>query len=111
MCETHDKLLQLARIITHEAEDQRCSRFIIYFATCACVEYFYRVGVSLTCAADDHRSYTAHVDIPDPVIIPSIAVYSLFNTRALASRDTHKDPCQLRIVPSCAVVALHPSCH
>lgn len=53
MCETHDKLLQLARIITHEAGDQQCSRFIIYFATCACVEYFYRVGIFLTCGADN----------------------------------------------------------
>lgn len=42
-CQASEKLLQLARIIKHEVEQKQASRFIVYFATCACVDYFYRV--------------------------------------------------------------------
>lgn len=42
-CRPSEKLLQLSRIIRHETTSQDSSRFIVYFATCACVDYFYRV--------------------------------------------------------------------
>ncbi|KAI0709464.1 DEAD-domain-containing protein [Earliella scabrosa] len=42
-CRASEKMLQLTRIIRHEVEHERSSRFIVYFATCACVDYFYRV--------------------------------------------------------------------
>ena len=42
-CPASEKMLQLTRIIRHEVETQQSSRFIVYFATCACVDYFYRV--------------------------------------------------------------------
>ncbi|KAJ3545623.1 hypothetical protein NM688_g5605 [Phlebia brevispora] len=41
-CRASEKLLQLARIVKHEVKHQQSSRFIVYFATCACVDYFYR---------------------------------------------------------------------
>ncbi|TFL00460.1 ATP-dependent rRNA helicase spb4 [Pterulicium gracile] len=45
-CEASDKMLQLAKIVEHETQ-KGSSQFIIYFATCACVDYFYR---ALRCA-------------------------------------------------------------
>ncbi|OSD08658.1 DEAD-domain-containing protein [Trametes coccinea BRFM310] len=42
-CAASEKMIQLLRIIRHEVEHQHSARFIIYFATCACVDYFYRV--------------------------------------------------------------------
>ena len=43
VCKASEKLLQLSRLISGECKDHDASRFIIYFATCACVDYFYRV--------------------------------------------------------------------
>ncbi|CCM00388.1 uncharacterized protein FIBRA_02418 [Fibroporia radiculosa] len=42
-CRASEKLLQLARIVSHEVIQHRSARFIVYFSTCACVEYFYRI--------------------------------------------------------------------
>ncbi|KAI0341772.1 DEAD-domain-containing protein [Trametopsis cervina] len=46
-CRASEKLVQLTRIIRHEIQQQQSSRFIVYFSTCACVDYFYRVLPSL----------------------------------------------------------------
>ncbi|KAF8559086.1 DEAD-domain-containing protein [Imleria badia] len=42
-CRTSEKLVQLVRVIEHEVSSHKASHFIVYFATCACVDYFYRV--------------------------------------------------------------------
>ncbi|EPQ55480.1 hypothetical protein GLOTRDRAFT_129657 [Gloeophyllum trabeum ATCC 11539] len=42
-CRASEKVLQLTRIISHELKSNPTSRCIVYFATCACVDYFYRV--------------------------------------------------------------------
>ncbi|GBE82071.1 ATP-dependent rRNA helicase SPB4 [Sparassis crispa] len=42
-CRASEKLLQLSRIVAHEVRQEQSSRFIVYFATCACVEYFYHI--------------------------------------------------------------------
>ncbi|KAI0693285.1 DEAD-domain-containing protein [Cytidiella melzeri] len=42
-CRASEKLIQLSRIISHEIQQQQSSRFIVYFSTCACVDYFYRI--------------------------------------------------------------------
>ena len=43
-CRTSEKLVQLVRVIEHEVSLHKASHFIVYFATCACVDYFYRVS-------------------------------------------------------------------
>ena len=48
VCKTSKKGLQLSQLITNECESHDASRFIIYFATCACVDYFYRVRLLCT---------------------------------------------------------------
>lgn len=45
-CHTSEKLVQLTRIVSHEILKNQSSQFIVYFATCACVDYFYRVAIS-----------------------------------------------------------------
>ncbi|KAF9492819.1 DEAD-domain-containing protein [Pleurotus eryngii] len=42
-CRTSEKLIQLTRVIKHEITQHGTSQLIVYFATCACVDYFYRV--------------------------------------------------------------------
>lgn len=44
-CYASEKLLQLTRIIAFETSQRQSSNLIIYFSTCACVNYFYKVGV------------------------------------------------------------------
>ncbi|KDQ56242.1 hypothetical protein JAAARDRAFT_158206 [Jaapia argillacea MUCL 33604] len=46
-CRASEKTVQLTRIIAHEVSKHQSSRFIVYFATCACVDYFYRILPSL----------------------------------------------------------------
>ncbi|KLO18627.1 DEAD-domain-containing protein [Schizopora paradoxa] len=46
-CEPADKLVQLFRILEHESRNCEAARFIVYFATCACVDYFFRILPSL----------------------------------------------------------------
>lgn len=43
-CQASEKLVQMTRIIQHEVQNHQSARFIVYFATCACVDYFYRVS-------------------------------------------------------------------
>ncbi|KAG6884714.1 hypothetical protein C0993_008782 [Termitomyces sp. T159_Od127] len=42
-CRASEKIVQLCRIIAHEIREHQSSQFIVYFSTCACVDYFYKV--------------------------------------------------------------------
>lgn len=42
-CKASEKFLQLVRILWYQMEHEKSSHFIVYFSTCACVDYFYRV--------------------------------------------------------------------
>ena len=43
MCHHSEKLIQLTRILLHETRKHQLTRFILYFATGASVDYFYKV--------------------------------------------------------------------
>ncbi|CAB4432144.1 unnamed protein product [Rhizophagus irregularis] len=45
VCEPHQKLAQLIRIINREKTTKKC---IVYYATCACVDYFYKILTKLS---------------------------------------------------------------
>lgn len=47
MCKASEKVLQLTRILLHEVSVQQSSQFIVYFATGACVDYFYSVSLTI----------------------------------------------------------------
>ncbi|KAI0372859.1 DEAD-domain-containing protein [Pilatotrama ljubarskyi] len=61
-CPASEKLVQLTRIIRHEIEHQQSARFIVYFATCACVDYFYRVLSPLL--PSDTALFSLHGHLP-----------------------------------------------
>src|ERR1700679_2832030 len=44
-CLPSEKLVQLTRIVAHDILLYQSSEFIVYFATCACVDYFYRASI------------------------------------------------------------------
>ncbi|KAH9482660.1 ATP-dependent rRNA helicase SPB4 [Psilocybe cubensis] len=46
-CRPSEKIIQLTRIISNEVA-KNSSHFIVYFATCACVDYFYKILPFLT---------------------------------------------------------------
>ena len=43
-CRAEEKMLQFHRIVDLERKGSDAAKFIVYFATCACVDYFYRVS-------------------------------------------------------------------
>ncbi|KAI0724030.1 DEAD-domain-containing protein [Cerioporus squamosus] len=80
-CSASEKMLQLTRIIWHEVETQRSSRFIVYFATCACVDYFYRVLAPLL---PSHTSlFSLHGHLPPSTRTKTLANFT--NSAALPS--------------------------
>ncbi|RDX56555.1 DEAD-domain-containing protein [Lentinus brumalis] len=73
-CSASEKMLQLTRIIRHEVETQGSSRFIVYFATCACVDYFYRVLAPLLPA---HTSlFSLHGHLPPSTRTKTLANFT-----------------------------------
>ncbi|KAF8639828.1 hypothetical protein AX17_001084 [Amanita inopinata Kibby_2008] len=42
-CKSSEKLVQLTKIILRETSKNESSQFIVYFSTCACVDYFYKI--------------------------------------------------------------------
>ncbi|KAF8655290.1 hypothetical protein AX16_003189 [Volvariella volvacea WC 439] len=66
-CRASEKLVQLTRIISHEISRNGTSQFIVYFATGACVDYFYKAL---------------------PVLLPaSISLYSLHGNISPTARS------------------------
>lgn len=61
-CRASEKLLQLTRIIAYEQKQNNSAKFITYFATCACVDYFYRLLTSLL--PKSHSIYSLHGHMP-----------------------------------------------
>ncbi|EIM90127.1 DEAD-domain-containing protein [Stereum hirsutum FP-91666 SS1] len=61
-CRTSEKLVQLSRIISQETTQNGSSRFIVYFATCACVDYFYRTLPLFL--SDNANLYSLHGHLP-----------------------------------------------
>lgn len=45
VCRHAEKTLQLLRVLRRESETNEAAKFIVYFSTCAAVDYFYRVSL------------------------------------------------------------------
>ncbi|CAE7219483.1 unnamed protein product [Rhizoctonia solani] len=58
-CRPEEKTLQFLRILSLERETQGSARFIAYFATCACVEYFAKIFSPLP-QLSKTKIYTLH---------------------------------------------------
>src|ERR1700753_2528891 len=82
-----EKLLQLSRLISNECEHHGASRIIIYFATCACVDYFYRVRTLY-----DPNTFTSCLTNPvwiqvlPSLISPRVKLFSLHGRLQSAAR-------------------------
>ncbi|KAH7929467.1 DEAD-domain-containing protein [Leucogyrophana mollusca] len=73
-CKASEKLVQLARIIRHEASSHNASHFIVYFATCACVDYFYRVLPSLL--MPNAKLHSLHGHLPPSARTRALSTFS-----------------------------------
>ncbi|KZW02840.1 DEAD-domain-containing protein [Exidia glandulosa HHB12029] len=81
-CRAIEKMVQLQRIIQLEQKENQSAKFIVYFATCACVDYFYRIFSSLQ---PDVAFFSLHGHLP-----PAKRSLALSQFRSHAS--THLSP-------------------
>jgi ATP-dependent RNA helicase DDX55/SPB4 len=44
VCRHAEKTLQLVRLLQRETKANEAAKYIVYFSTCAAVDYFYRVS-------------------------------------------------------------------
>ncbi|KAJ6620294.1 DEAD-domain-containing protein [Mycena sp. CBHHK59/15] len=96
VCHVSEKLVQLTRIISSEVTEHQSSRFIVYFATGACVDYFYRILQDLlppeTALFSLHghlppsartRTLAAFTDAPSTLAAPSVLLATDVAARGL----------------------------
>lgn len=87
VCKAPEKLLQLSRLISNECENHNASRLIIYFATCACVDYFYRVRLPHgPHASIPFLTVFVCVQILPSLIFPRVKLFSLHGRLQSAAR-------------------------
>ncbi|WRT65654.1 uncharacterized protein IL334_002599 [Kwoniella shivajii] len=63
VCRHAEKTLQLIRILQAEVKQHESAKFIVYFSTCAAVDYFYRVLSRLPALSGYHLT-SLHGDLP-----------------------------------------------
>ncbi|KAG5732316.1 ATP-dependent rRNA helicase SPB4 [Termitomyces sp. T112] len=73
-CRASEKVVQLSRIIVHEVREHRSSQFIVYFSTCACVDYFYKVLPSLL--PPSVTLYSLHGNLPPAARTRTLSSFS-----------------------------------
>lgn len=65
-CRHAEKTLQLIRLLQREAQQNTAAKFIVYFSTCAAVDYFYRILSRLPQLSAYHLT-SFHGDLPTRV--------------------------------------------
>ncbi|KAJ7778620.1 DEAD-domain-containing protein [Mycena maculata] len=74
VCHASEKLVQLTRIISSEITEHSSSRFIVYFATGACVDYFYRILQDLL--PPRTSLFSLHGNLPPSARTRTLAAFS-----------------------------------
>ncbi|KAJ7491200.1 DEAD-domain-containing protein [Mycena latifolia] len=74
VCRASEKLVQLTRIISSEVTEHQSSRFIVYFATGACVDYFYRIMQDLL--PSETALFSLHGHLPPSARTRTLAAFS-----------------------------------
>ncbi|KAJ7677247.1 DEAD-domain-containing protein [Mycena rosella] len=74
VCHASEKLVQLTRIISSEVTEHKSSRFIVYFATGACVDYFYRIMQDLL--PPETALFSLHGHLPPSARTRTLAGFS-----------------------------------
>jgi ATP-dependent RNA helicase DDX55/SPB4 len=62
-CRHAEKTLQLIRLLRRESKINEAAKFIVYFSTCAAVDYFYRVLTNHSTMSGFHLT-SFHGDLP-----------------------------------------------
>ncbi|KAF8191485.1 DEAD-domain-containing protein [Mycena galopus ATCC 62051] len=73
-CLASEKLVQLTRILSSEVNEHKSSRFIVYFATGACVDYFYRILPDLL--PPETVLFSLHGHLPPSARTRTLAAFS-----------------------------------
>ncbi|CAD6566437.1 MAG: ATP-dependent rRNA helicase spb4 [Tremellales sp. Tagirdzhanova-0007] len=63
VCSHGEKTLQMVRLLLHETTKHRAAKYIVYFSTCAAVDYFYRIMSRLPALHRYHLT-SLHGDLP-----------------------------------------------
>ncbi|KAJ7915570.1 DEAD-domain-containing protein [Mycena leptocephala] len=74
VCHASEKLVQLTRIISSEVTEHKSSRFIVYFATGACVDYFYRILQDIL--PSETALFSLHGHLPPSARTRTLAAFS-----------------------------------
>ncbi|KAJ9110473.1 hypothetical protein QFC19_001599 [Naganishia cerealis] len=75
LCDAAEKTLQLVRALRTETIDSGYSKFIVYFSTCAAVDYFYRVLRRLPEISHFHFS-SLHGHLPPPIRTSTLSTFT-----------------------------------
>ena len=96
-CSSAEKLIQFKRLIDYECKRHQSSRFIVYLATCACVDYFYRVSLVSTSVSSD--LYDAHFAFccADSPSHSSVKCHAAFTARASPTCESDEDLGRVRV--------------
>ncbi|KAH7887719.1 DEAD-domain-containing protein [Phlebopus sp. FC_14] len=73
-CFASEKLVQLVRVIEHEIAAHHASHLIVYFTTCACVDYFYRILPKLLTV--NSKLYSLHGHLPPTARTRALSAFS-----------------------------------
>lgn len=73
-CLPSEKLVQLTRIIKQESSSHHATHFIVYFATCACVDYFYRILPTLL--PSNVQLHSLHGHLPPAARTRALSAFS-----------------------------------
>ncbi|KAJ9097290.1 hypothetical protein QFC21_004959 [Naganishia friedmannii] len=75
LCQAAEKTLQLVRALRTETNDNGHAKFIVYFSTCAAVDYFYRILRRLPELSHFHFS-SLHGHLPPPIRTSTLAGFT-----------------------------------
>ncbi|KAK4688081.1 hypothetical protein P7C73_g2049, partial [Tremellales sp. Uapishka_1] len=84
ICRQAEKTLQLIRLLQFEAVKHESAKYIIYFSTCAAVDYFYRILSRLSSMSTYHFT-SLHGDLPPRIRATALATF-------IAHPSTHLQP-------------------
>ncbi|OJA19027.1 hypothetical protein AZE42_00371 [Rhizopogon vesiculosus] len=73
-CLPSEKLVQLTHIIKQESLTHHAPHFIVYFATCACVDYFYRILSTLL--PSNVQLHSLHGHLPPAARTRALSAFS-----------------------------------
>ncbi|ORY27454.1 P-loop containing nucleoside triphosphate hydrolase protein [Naematelia encephala] len=75
VCRHAEKTLQLVRLLQYESTSSEAARFIVYFSTCAAVDYFYRI-LSRLPPLSSFNLTSLHGDLPPRVRETALSAFT-----------------------------------